>query len=80
MKTVLILGGVAIGAFLLVSALAPPTVRKPSTLDNTSALLAGGLVAAGGELWDRLFGSSSSSSGGGTVTHTPISSGETIYV
>lgn len=78
MKTALILGGVAIGAFLLVSALSPPPARRPTALDNTSALLAGGLVAAGGALWDRLF--SSKATGGGAVTHTPITSGETIFV
>jgi len=78
MKTALILGGVAIGAFLLVQALTPPPARKLTTLDNTATLVAGGLVAAGSALWDKLFSGSSSS---GAVTHTPIpSSGETIYV
>ncbi len=78
MKTVLILGGVAIGAFLLVSALDKGArMRNVTATDNTSSLVAGGLVAAGSVLWDKLFAGSGS---GGAVTHTPITSGETIFV
>lgn len=77
MRTALILGGVAIGAFLLVSALDKGArMRNVTATDNTSALVAGGLVAAGSLLWDKLFAGSGN---GGATTHTPISSGETIY-
>lgn len=77
MRTALILGGVAIGAFLLVSALEKGSrMRNATATDNTSSLVAGGLVAAGSLLWDKLF---SDKANGGAVTHTPITSGETIY-
>jgi hypothetical protein len=80
MKTALILGAAAVGAFILIGMVTQPAPRKLTTLDNTAALAGGGLVAAGSALWDRFFGDSGGSSSSGATTHTPIDPGETVYV
>ncbi len=77
-KTVLIAGGVVVGAFLLMKVIAPaPVVRKgpPSTTSSLSGIV-GNIAAIGGGL-ASIFGSHDGEVVNTTVQTTPITDAQT---